>query len=473
MDAQLELSLKVARSRAMSVTQLVRTARETLEFQLGSCRVEGEVSNARIAPSNHLYFTLKDARSAINVVMFRSAFRRLRFSVADGMALVVRGRISIYEPRGTLQFYAEELEPRGLGALQLAFEQLKERLSREGLFEQARKRPIPFMPRIVGIVTALGGAGLRDMITIMLERFPNLHIIISPARVQGAGAAAEISAAIANLNRDSRAEVIIVGRGGGSLEDLWAFNEETVARAINGSEIPVISAVGHEIDYTIADFAADARAPTPTAAAHMATPIKQELRNRISANSLGMAAAMASVLSAERRRLTHFRTRIRDPRALVRQARQRLDEAGAELTAALSLKLDSQRGQVHGLGGRLRGPNAMMRECRRFIARLALHLTQSATGRVLNSSSRMEKPRTRLTIAFRAALGVHRRKMLEIAARLDSLSPLRVLDRGYAVVINSRDDRALVDAAAANPGDELYIRLKRGRLRARTIGREI
>src|SRR5216683_7865686 len=217
MAGQLELSLR-GQVRALNVTQLVRLVRETLEANLDQCWVVGEVSNARLAPSGHLYFTL--------------------------------------------QFYAEEMEPRGLGALQLAFEQLKERLGREGLFDQSRKRALPFLPAVVGIVTALGGAGLRDIVSILLARYPNMQIIIRPVRVQGAGAAAEITQAIDDLNADARAEVLIVGRGGGSLEDLWAFNEETVARAIHSSRIPVISAVGHEIDYTIADFVADVRAPT-------------------------------------------------------------------------------------------------------------------------------------------------------------------------------------------------------------------
>src|ERR1700674_1485772 len=249
MAGQLELSLR-GQVRALNVTQLVRMVRETLETHLDQCWVVGEVSNARPAASGHLYFTLKDSHSAISVVMFRSAAARLRFKVGDGMQVVVRGRVDLYEARGTLQFYAEEMEPRGLGALQLAFEQLKQRLGKEGLFDSARKRALPVLPRTVGIVTALGGAGLRDMLRILLERYPGIHVIVRPALVQGAAAAAEIAQAIDELNAHGRAEVIIVGRGGGSLEDLWAFNEETVARAIYRSAAPIVSAVGHEIDYT-------------------------------------------------------------------------------------------------------------------------------------------------------------------------------------------------------------------------------
>src|SRR6266849_1962807 len=269
MDGQLELSLSAPRRVALSVTQLVRTVRDALELHLDEYWVVGEISNARVAPSNHFYFTLKDARSAVNVVMFNAAFRRRRFRVNDGMKIVVRGRVNLYEARGTLQFYAEEIEPRGLGALQLAFDQLKQRPQAEGLFDAAHKRALPRLPRTIGIVTALGGAALRDILRVMLDRYPNLHLLIRPVPVQGPTAAAAIVAAIDDLNRDGRVEIIIASRGGGSLEDLWPFNEEIVARAIRRSKIPVVSAVGHEIDYTITDFAADLRAPTPSAAAQM------------------------------------------------------------------------------------------------------------------------------------------------------------------------------------------------------------
>src|SRR5271156_3356108 len=278
MGGQLELTLRTQpRRAALNVPQLVRMVRETLEVNLDEYWVVGEISNARLAPSNHFYFTLKDAHNSISAVMFNSAYRRLRFRVDDGMEVLVRGRVNLYEARGTLQFYAEEIEPRGAGALQAAFEQLKRRLGAEGLFDQARKRPLPLLPRAIGIVTALGGAGLRDLLRILLDRYPNLHIIVRSARVQGQGAASEIAAAIEDLNRDGRAEVIIAGRGGGSLEDLWAFNEEIVARAIHCSGIPIVSAVGHEIDYTIADFVADLRAPTPSAAAELVTPDMSEI----------------------------------------------------------------------------------------------------------------------------------------------------------------------------------------------------
>jgi exodeoxyribonuclease VII large subunit len=473
MDGQLEFTLKARRPGALSVTQLVRSVRETLEFNLNECWVIGEVSNARPAASGHFYFTLKDAHSAIGVVMFRTAVRRVRFRVEDGMKIVVRGRVSLFEARGTLQFYAEEIEPRGIGALQLAFEQLKERLQKEGLFDSARKRPIPFLPRAIGIVTALRGAGLRDMLTIIQSRFPNVHLIIRPAPVQGAGAAEAIAAAIADLNRDGRAAVLIVGRGGGSLEDLWAFNEERVARAISRSEIPVVSAVGHEIDYTIADFVADCRASTPTAAAQMVVPVKADLQVRLSEIGNALRGAMKSTLAVERRNLKHLTARIRDPQAAVRQAGCRLDEISGELERAIATRLIVSRRQVGGLGARLRGPGPMIREYRRVSARLALHLAKSAGAWTERTASLVDRLASRLRDDTETVLNAERRRVAELAGRLDAMSPLRCLERGYAAVINRRDGHVVTDAAAVEVGDELHIRLRRGRLRARTVHREV
>ena len=496
MDSQLEFPLKAARRVAINVTQLVRMVRETLEANLDEFWVVGEVSNARLAPSNHFYFTLKDARSSISAVMFNSAHRRLRFRVEDGMEIVVRGRINLYEARGALQFYAEEIEPRGAGALQVAFEQLKQRLGAEGLFDEARKRRLPFLPRTVGIVTAIGGAGLRDMLRILIDRYPNLHIIVRPARVQGHGAAAEIAAAIEDLNTDGRAEVIIAGRGGGSLEDLWAFNEEIVARAIYGSAIPVVSAVGHEIDYTIADFVADLRAPTPTAAAQMVVPEKAELRRRVEETSATLAGAIESAVASRRREIDHFDARLRDPGNLIRQARQRADEAAGELSAAVRGRLNDARRRVRELGTRVTSPLALARECRLQASRLALRLAQALRARTnplrltvaaisarlaeanLHAAlavrrTRIETLARRLETAMGSAVEKRRIRLGGIGKQLDAVSPLKVLDRGYAVVVNRRDGRAVADAIAVEIGDELDIRLRRGRLSARAIGREV
>jgi exodeoxyribonuclease VII large subunit len=433
----------------ITVTDLVRRVRDALDATLGVCWVVGEISNARLAPSNHFYFTLKDKRSAINVVMFKSAFNRMRFKVADGMEVIVRGRVQVFEQRGALQLYADEMEPRGVGALQIAFEQLKRRLEAEGLFDKARKRPIPFLPRRIGIVTAHGGAGLRDMLRILFERFPRMHVIFRPVRVQGDGAANEIAAGIYDLNRDGRAEVLIVGRGGGSLEDLWAFNEEVVARAIYRSTIPVISAVGHEVDYTIADFVADLRAPTPTAAAQMVVPSLDELKDRVASLGASLVSVMAREVSDRRESVDGLAERIRHPDGILAAARERVDALESELALGVTSAIAEHRREIRELRMRLRGPGAVLREMRLATSRLGMNLIHEAAS----------------------ALEARRRQLGALAGRLDALSPLKVLDRGYAVVINSRDSRAVLDAATVQIDDELDIRLAKGRLQARTTGR--
>jgi exodeoxyribonuclease VII large subunit len=450
MDPQMQLALRRSHPQALSVGQLVRRVRETLEINLDECWVAGEVSNARVAPSNHFYFTLKDASCAINVIMFRSAFRRLRFKADDGMEVVVRGRVSLYEQRGSLQFYAEEIEPRGVGALQMAFEQLKQKLAAQGLFDSSRKKPLPFMPRTIGIVTALRGAAIRDIIKIILGRFPTVRIIVRSAQMQGVGAAADVAQALNDLNRHGECEVIIVGRGGGSLEDLWAFNEEAVARAIARSRIPIISAVGHEIDFTIADFVADVRAATPTAAAQMVVPELVELKQRVEETSLGLSGAVRAVLHRNRKEAKFISERLRDPRGAIRQARQRLAEYAESLAAKTRFACALKRRELATLGARVRAPALVIGE-----ARLALAGT-----------------RRELLDRIARTMDGKRSLLAQAAGWLDSLSPLRVLERGYAVVTNSRDGRAVTDAATAETGDEVHIRLHRGRLRTRVTARE-
>ena len=264
------------RGRVLTVTELNATIRDLLENQLPNVWVEGEISNARVWNTGHLYFTLKDGASQIKAVMFRSAVRYLKFKPEDGLKVVARGKISVYDPKGEYQIVCEHMEPKGLGSLQQAFEQLKKKLAAEGLFDPARKRPLPALPRRIGLVTSIDGAALRDMIRVLRRRYPNAHLVISPTRVQGEGAGREVAHAIRKVARIEAVDVIIVARGGGSLEDLWAFNEEVLARAIAASPVPVISGVGHETDFTIADFVADLRAPTPSAAAELVVRRKDE-----------------------------------------------------------------------------------------------------------------------------------------------------------------------------------------------------
>jgi exodeoxyribonuclease VII large subunit len=494
-QGELNFTSRARPPKALSVSALVRIVRDSLDLNLDEYWVVGEASNVKVVPAGHLYMTLKDARSSIPVVMFRSALERQRMRVDDGLQVLVRGRVSLYEARGILQFYAEEIQPRGLGALQLAFEQLKQRLTAEGLFDTAKKRPIPFLPRTVGIVTALGGAALRDMLSIMLGRNSNVHVLIRPARVQGAGAAFDVAQALDELNRDGRCEVIIIGRGGGSLEDLWAFNEEIVARAIRRSSIPVISAVGHEIDYTIADFAADLRAPTPTAAGHLVMPSKVELRQRLEETAATLTGAMRGVLAARRKELGQLARGVRNPAVQLRQHRQRLDECAAALSAAIVRATLHRRRNLSHLAQRIRPPFHLAREIRSRTSRAALHLARGLTARLQENrvrTARLAAQLGRATLRPRAAgyrrevenqggrlisgmgrvVETRRHQLAQLAGRLDSLSPLKVLERGYAVAINSRDGRVVTDAAAIEIGDQLEVRVKRGRIFALTRARE-
>jgi exodeoxyribonuclease VII large subunit len=473
MDEQLVMRFGAPGVRALSVTQLVRLIGETLESNLDGFWVEGEVSNTRIPASGHLYFTLKDDRSSISVVMFRSDYQRLRFQVRDGMAMMVRGRANVFEARGALQIVADEIEPRGVGALQLAFEQLKKRLAAHGLFDRARKRAIPYLPRTIGIVTARRGAGLRDIVRVLHDRLPNVHLIVRSARVQGDGAAYEIAEAIADLNEDGRSEVIIVGRGGGSLEDLWAFNEELLARAIFHSAIPIISAVGHEIDYTIADFVADVRAPTPTAAAQMVVPSLIELREQITTAEASLLAGMNREFSAWRETVDDLASRLKHPGVLAGRVRVEIAELGEALHRALRQRVIGARRSIREMSFRLRAPVAQLRELRHRMARLSIAMAHGAGGRAREGSVLVSDLERRLQAAAVATVAGRRREMAELAVRLDSLSPLRVLERGYAVVSNSRDSRVVVDASTVQIGDELQIRLLKGRLRASTIARDI
>jgi exodeoxyribonuclease VII large subunit len=331
---------------AITVSQLTRRVRDTLEEQLDEVWVVGEISNFRVPSSRHFYFSLKDERSQVAAVMFRSRNQGLPFAPEDGMQVVVRGRVGIYEVRGSLQLYVEAMEPRGQGSLQLAFEQLKNRLANEGLFAEERKRSLPFVPRCVAIITALTGAAIHDMLTTLRARWPGLHIVVCPVRVQGAGAADEIARAIADANQLADVQVIITGRGGGSLEDLWAFNEETVARAIAASAVPVVSAVGHETDFTIADLVADRRAPTPTAAATIVVPDRRELQSQPRRATEALQAATRRRIEEHRKRLAAHAALVRDPRAMLRTLRLRIDELGDRALRSAGNTLRGNRERV-------------------------------------------------------------------------------------------------------------------------------
>ncbi|MFN7134861.1 MAG: exodeoxyribonuclease VII large subunit, partial [Myxococcales bacterium] len=341
-----------AAPRVLTVTELTRDMKGALESRFARVMVRGEISNYKPAASGHLYFTLKDDGACIASVLFRADAARIRFPLKDGLCVVARGRVSLYEPRGQYQLICDGLEPEGAGALALAFEALKARLSKEGLFDPARKRRIPFLPRRIGVVTSPSGAAIRDFLRVLHDRFP-IPVLIAPARVQGEGAAQEIASGIARLAASGLVDVIVVTRGGGSIEDLWSFNEEVVARAIAASPVPVVSAVGHEVDFTISDFVADRRCATPTDAAKTLAPSLLDLRDGMFKYRRHLLElARRNVLRA-REKLHHRKLRLADPRRQITNRRLALGYGADKLHAALTRRMTQRRQALQSLRERL------------------------------------------------------------------------------------------------------------------------
>jgi exodeoxyribonuclease VII large subunit len=385
----------------LTVSRLAALLKEVVEDNFAQVLVEGEISNFSVPASGHFYFSLKDENAQLRSVMFRTQARLLPFRPENGMQVILSGRVSLYPQRGEVQLVAEKLEPRGVGSLQVAFEQLKNRLAAEGLFAETHKRPLPTFPRTVGVVTSATGAAIHDILNVLRRRGAGLRVVLRPVRVQGEGAAEEIAEAIADHNRLGVADVLIVGRGGGSLEDLWAFNEETVARAIHASAIPVISAVGHEVDTTIADFVADLRAPTPSAAAELVARSRLELEGHLDHLAQRLAGQMQGRLAL-------------------------LDE------------------RVRGLARRLRSPRQQLVMWQQRHADLARRLGRAMAQRQQETEGRLAT----------------------LAGRLDLLSPLRTLERGYAIALAEKTGTAVLDAGTLARGDRLQLRFARGRATA-------
>jgi exodeoxyribonuclease VII large subunit len=410
--------------------------------------VVGEISNCRPAPSGHVYFTLKDGEAQLPVVLFRRQAQLLRFRPQDGLAVLVRGRVSVYESRGQLQLVAETLEPRGAGALQLAFEQLKARLLADGLFDAARKRALPPFPRRVGVITSTGGAVLHDIVKVIRRRHARLNLLIYPALMQGPECAASVVAGIRLFNRNpERADVILIARGGGSIEDLAGFNDEGLARAIAGSELPVVSAIGHETDFTIADFVADLRAPTPSAAAELITAAQHGIEERVRSLENRVRRAIRYQLILARQRLgassvAQMHSRVQ---AAIGRRGQRLDDLAHRLESAIGRRLRAPGARAAALAARLERHNPAVRLA---LARRRFESAVQALGRCAVSS-----------MAARAA------RLSHASARLEALSPLAVLSRGYALVY-AADGRLLRDAAEAQPGEMIRARLASGALEA-------
>jgi len=434
--------------QVFTVSELSATIRDALESRFQNVWVEGEISNARLWNTGHLYFTLKDSASQIKGVIFRGALRYLKFKPEDGLRVVARGKISVYDVKGEYQLICEHMEPQGFGPLQVAFEQLKKKLAADGLFETARKRPLPTLPRRIGLVTSIDGAALRDMVRVLRRRYPNAHLVISPTRVQGEGAAAEVARALQLVARVSQVDVIIVARGGGSLEDLWAFNEEVVARAIAASPVPVISGVGHETDVTIADFVADLRAATPSAAAELVVRRKDEFFSHIDRLGEQLDAAIG-----HRLRRLESRLHLLEARPGYSGFPGRLAFRGrhvSELASAL------RHGVGQALARRSRRHELLRRSLDQFDPR---HRLGAIRTRLVARDAQLAAAARRRITASQSRFG-------GLAARLEGLSPLAVLGRGYSVTWDAARTRIIRDAATLGTGDEIKITLQRGAVTA-------
>jgi exodeoxyribonuclease VII large subunit len=423
------------------LTGLLRTS---IESQFSDIWLEGELSNLRAPGSGHVYCTLKDKTSQIRAVLFRSSAVRLRFALQEGLQVIVRGRLTVYEPRGEYQIVLDTVEPKGIGALQLAFEQLKERLATEGLFDQDRKKSIPAFPRTVGVVTSLTGAAIRDILAVLRRRWPTLHILIAPVQVQGESAGRQIAEALIALNNLGSVDVIIVGRGGGSLEDLWSFNEEIVVRAIAASHVPVVSAVGHEIDVTLADFVADLRAPTPSAAAEAVVPVLAEIVERLRELTVRLGQVMFRQCAFERQRLDAGIRGVTDVRFRLQEAAQRTDDMVDRLREMVQQLLTAGRERVHGVQHDLSGLNPIL-------------VIKQGLATVPQFSKRLEGQ-------MGVLLAQHRRRIHAMLAQLNTLSPLAILGRGYSILQTVPAGHILHRANDVGIGQELEAQLASGRL---------
>ena len=487
--SQLQFNLMPER-RVFSVSELTGRIRDLFIRNFTDILVEGELSNCREATSGHMYCTLKDDRAQIKGVCFKTQLRLMKFRPENGLHVTVRGSISVYETRGEYQIYIESIEPVGLGALQLAFDQLKKRLEAEGLFSAERKKPLPLLPRCIGLITSPTGAAVRDVVRILRRRFHNVHLTLYPVHVQGEGAAAEIVRAVHYFNRQQTVDVLILARGGGSLEDLWSFNEETVARAIAHSSIPVITGVGHETDFTIADFVADVRASTPSAAAELVVQTRREFDKHVAELRGALTEQIRYRILVLSRRVHEYAAQpgFRRPLHLLRQQRQRADEMTARL--AHSLRANLERARKRCTAGHLR---IISFDFRQQIANFRQRSNSFSSRLELGLRARMEQGRRRhanqhlrlLSFDFRAKIaGLHRqleKRDRDLAARcerilrvqrdrldrlrlqLEERSPKRVLERGYAIATDAAG-KILVDSRQVGIGATVALQLHRGRL---------
>jgi len=444
MTQQLTFNLMPER-KTFTVSELTVKIRDLLAKNFTDISVQGEISNCREAQSGHIYFTLKDDRAQIRCVFFKQQQRGIKFRPEHGLLMTVRGSISVYETRGEYQIYVENLEPIGLGGLQLAFEQLKKRLETEGLFDEAHKKSLPLLPNRIGIITSPRGAAVRDVVRILTRRFPNVHLTVYPVRVQGEGSAEEIVKALKFFNQKRLVDVLILTRGGGSMEDLWSFNEEIVARAILASEIPVISGVGHETDSTIADFVADVRASTPSAAAELVVQTRREFDKHITDLRETLVGLIRYRLLEFSRRVHELSARrgFRRPLDLLRQQRQRADEMTSRLALGLRARLEQSR--------------------KRFTASHLRIASFDFRVKIAAFRLRLEKRTAELGFRIERVFRTKRERWQRLTLQLQERGPLRVLERGYAIATDAGGN-LLRDTAQVALGDSVSIQLHRGRL---------
>ena len=435
------------REEALTVTELTQSIKQLLELNFGQICLLGEISNLARPSSGHLYFNVKDKRSQVAGVMFRSAVQRCRFDLENGQEVFLFGRVTVYEPRGTYQIIVDRVEPFGAGALQLAFEQLKQKLADEGLFDPERKKELPTLPKGIGIVTSPTGAAIQDILNILNRRFPGIPVLINPVSVQGDAAKGEIAKAIKQLNELDQVDVIIVGRGGGSIEDLWAFNEEVVARAIYKSRIPIISAVGHETDFTIADFVADLRAPTPSAAAELVVPLKEDLLEQVQELRENLERLLLSRINSGQEHLNHLNKRLRSPETIVQAQMMKVDDLTQRLRRFLDQQMDSYKGKVKHLNQSLRfhSPQIQIDAGRQRLQTLSHHMENALTQ----------------------TLAQKRAKFIELTHVLDTVSPLATMTRGYGILTRPTG-KILSSIADVTLNSKIQVRVQDGMIKAVT-----
>jgi exodeoxyribonuclease VII large subunit len=433
--------------KVYTVSELNAVIKSLLEEKFPFVWIAGEVSNFRIPLSGHFYFTLRDETAQINAVMFRAQQRQLKFEPEDGMRITGMGRLTVYEPRGSYQIILEYIEPSGIGGLQIAYEKLKARLAEEGLFDQKYKKSIPFLPHTIALITSPSGAVVHDMLNIIDRRFPNMQIEVYPVKVQGTGAEEEIGEALEMLNGRTGVDVAILARGGGSLEDLQAFNSERVARGIFASEIPIIAAIGHETDYTIADFVADLRAPTPSAAAELAVPVKFELLQEINVISADLKYRMHHISGRLRQTLADVSRRLIDPRRQILDRRMQLDDLASRLSRRILVLFDRKNEQFGWWSDRL--------------------LRLSLMARVHNSNEVIEQLIYKLLKTFQIIISNKSTQLRELLVRLETLSPIAILERGYSITRTVPDLKVVFDPKTVSINQKLQVLVAKGSLTCR------